>query len=115
VVLVQPLHRFDRPEYPWNVVGCTVLDFSEGGCVTTAPEEFFRALQAESREAVSRVAQQTGAGLLDLRPFLCTEGECSTRRGPVALYVDPAHISVEAGIALTPEFRAAVERALSGR
>jgi len=115
VVLVQPVHRFDRPEYSWYVVGCTVLDFAEGGCVTTAPEAFFDDLQAESRAAVSRVATQTGAGLLDLRPFLCTDGACSTRRGQMALYVDPAHISVGAGIALIPEFRAAVERAINER
>ena len=81
--------------------------------MTTAPEDFFAGLQAESRAAVSQVAAQTGAGLLDLRPFLCTDGECSTRRGQMALYGDPAHISVDAGIALIPEFRAAVERAVS--
>ena len=115
VILVQPVHRFDVPEYPWNVVACTVLDFARGGCTTTAPEQFFEALQSDSRQLLVRVAEETGSGVVDLRPFLCTEGECSTRRGRMALYGDPAHVSVEASIALTPVFQEAVETALSDR
>ncbi len=115
VILVQPVHRFDRPEYSWNVVGCTVLDFAQGGCVTTAPKTFFDELQSESRAAIARVGAETGATVLDLRPYLCDAYSCSTRNEDMALYGDPAHISVEAATALMPVFVEAVNQARATR
>ena len=75
------------------------------------PLDFLESLQRSSRTTIESLSDQSGVGVIDLRPYLCEGGVCPThRKDGMALYADPAHISVQASVELTPQFLEAVQR-----
>lgn len=111
VILVQSIPTFRNPTPIWDPSGCSIVTFAEGSCHRKVPVQVVDRIQSDSREALSRVAGQTGASVLDLRDIFCRGGYCSTERDGVSIYRDATHITVPWSERLAPEFADAVRRA----
>jgi peptidoglycan/LPS O-acetylase OafA/YrhL len=110
VLLVQPVHRYGYP-YAWSPSTCTLFAIASGNCEASMPLDFLESLQRSTRTTIESLSDQSGVGVIDLRPYLCEGGACPTvRKDGMALYADPAHISVPASVGLTSQFLEAIQR-----
>jgi hypothetical protein len=115
VLLMQPIPK------PWKIHNgeisptfdperCTTLGVLRGRCpravVTTLDDQ--NGLQAAARWSISTAATRAGAGVLDLRPFLCGGATCSTMRDGRLVYRDAGHLTARESRALAPAFVSAL-------
>jgi hypothetical protein len=97
-----PSYRFPAPS--WKPGNCAVAVILADLCHTTASVSDMDKVQGETREAIDEAAAQSGAAVLDLRDYFCSNNECVTRHGNLGLYRDDIHISVPASKDLAPRF-----------
>ena len=108
VVLVQDVPFFTSPNSS-DPEQFSALDIARGADLTVQmPVESANEVQKSSRDAISRVADATGATVLDLRDHFCPAGICTTQLGDTYLYRDSGHISIAASKNLGQEFAAAL-------
>jgi peptidoglycan/LPS O-acetylase OafA/YrhL len=97
-ILVAPIPAFigledDGPRDIWRLSSCTSVAFFRGAC----GDEFTITPgwpQQPLWRATAAVADETGAGLLDLTEDLCPSGRCRTDRNGRWDYRDGTHLSV---------------------
>ncbi len=108
VVLVQDVPFFTSPNSS-DPEQFSALDIARGADLTVQmPVESANEVQKSARDAISRVADATGATVLDLRDHFCPAGICTTQLGDTYLYRDSGHISIAASKDLGQEFAAAL-------
>jgi peptidoglycan/LPS O-acetylase OafA/YrhL len=73
-------------------------------CGATVDERDVRTSHEIPIAMLRRVAQDTGASTLDLRPRYCTDGVCATNHGNVWMFEDGIHIAAGESHALAPTF-----------
>jgi hypothetical protein len=73
-------------------------------CDRVLPLDVVEAQQAKVRAAINEIAAATGATTIDLRPPLCDDQGCPSRRENVVLYSDSNHISVAGSETLIDDF-----------
>lgn len=95
--------RAHRP-YVWDPLDCTTFDILAGRCQQSMPLSAAEDQHAASRAAISEVAAQTGATVIDLFPLACPEGMCSTVQDGELIYRDPTHIAPAFSLRLAPDF-----------
>ena len=66
--------------------------------------------QANSDPAIIAIAAETGAQLLDPRPYLCDRETCSVRAGDKVIYFDNNHLTNAGAAGVAPLFRPVLER-----
>ena len=104
-MLVQsvPLHPGFAPSR------CSVAAIRQGTCVDEVTVDSAEREQGPSRAVLQRVAQSTGASIVDPWVELCDPDRlCRTSRDGVALYRNWSHISVAASRVLAPAFAEAL-------
>lgn len=104
VVIAQapPSYRFPSPSWMPSTCSVTVLIADE--CNTSVPVREIDKVQHRTREVVLEAAMRTGAGVLDLRSYLCPDGVCVTEVDDVPMYLDDIHLSVLGSESLAPWF-----------
>lgn len=109
VLLAQAPPSFRYPEPGWSMHRCSVWTVLRGECVTQLPLETVDGVQGATRRAIQQVADRTGAGVFDLRDYLCDEENCFSQNGSTRyMYQDDLHLSVVASEKLAPEFVRAI-------
>ncbi|CAB4898097.1 MAG: acyltransferase family protein [Actinobacteria bacterium] len=104
VVLVQDVPYFANP-YAADPHQFSALQIASGSDLgSQMPRVVADKNQQAARSAISQVALETRASVLDLREFFCPENLCRTQFGDTYLYRDDGHISVGAAQQLTPYF-----------
>jgi peptidoglycan/LPS O-acetylase OafA/YrhL len=93
VVLVQDVPTFTEP-YSYAPTECSLPALVAGGCDRVLPLAVAEDQQAGVRETIEAVAAATGAVIWDLRPEVCDESGCPSRRGDLVAYSDDDHLSV---------------------
>jgi hypothetical protein len=108
VILVHDSPTFVEP-YAYAPAGCSLPSLLRRGCDRTLPLDFVEAQQKEIRATINDVALSTGATTIDLRPHLCGEDGCPSRRGGLVVYSDSNHLSPDASKTLTDEFESTMQ------
>jgi peptidoglycan/LPS O-acetylase OafA/YrhL len=115
VVLVQDVPYF-APPYSSDPQQFSVRAIASGEeLAVRMPRDVADANQQAQREAVLRVAEQTGATVVDPHVFFCPGGACTTELDGTYLYRDDGHISVPASEALAETFADALAGAPQDR
>ena len=106
VLLLQAIPQF--PE--WTPFDCTVWDATNDpdGCGVSVSTTIMDDRQVLPLRLFSQVADDTGAKLVDFRPFLASQNDYATNDGDVWMYRDMFHITVGESERLTPQMRSAL-------
>jgi len=78
--------------------------FNTWDCGATRPEPEIDAQRSVVDQALTAVAEATGATTIDLRSHYCSEGVCRTNMGDRWMFRDGYHITVAESEALAPAF-----------
>ncbi len=110
VVLVQAVPS-RTGDYAWNPASCSLLDLmsSPVGCGKDMPLAWAESQQGTSRDVLARVAENTGARLVDPGPTMCPEAICTIDADGFVRLRDTVHISVGQSRALAPLFESAIQ------
>ena len=120
VILVQTVPHFgapggkERQGYVWDPLSCTTFAILDGSCRQAFPLEVALSEHAASRAALERIAEETGATLIDLVGKVCDGDTCSTHQGDVVIYHDHSHVTVALSRELSPRFAEAIVAAEAG-
>ena len=103
----------DNPSPPQSAVEClgSSTRASEAKPCAISRQTAFRLSDAPARAA----AQLSGAQVIDLSSFYCTESECPMVVGNVAVYYDTTHLTATYDRTLGPYLGYALRRAIGGR
>lgn len=93
VIIFLPTPRFVGPQFEYDPDFCTTWEWLADSCRQVAPIAFFEGFQADSREQIAQIASDFSASVVDLRPWLCRDGMCTSHWDEVLVYVDTTHIS----------------------
>lgn len=108
VTLLKPVAKFMRDGKPlFDYSKCTTVNIWLGRCPKTRslPLDTAVANQAQARRAIDRVAQRTGAAILDTAPAICGGSTCrNIADDGTMLYKDSGHLSVAADKLAEPLF-----------
>ena len=110
VIVVHDSPTFVNP-YLYAPTECSLPRLLAQGCDRVLPLAVVEAQQRHIRATMSKIAASTGVGTIDLRPQLCTEHGCPSRRGDLVVYSDSNHLSADQSELLTDEFVDALEAA----
>ena len=108
VILVHDSPTFVDP-YAYAPAECSLPSLLARGCDRVLPLDVVEAQQKKIRATISDIAAATGAATIDLRPQLCSEQGCPSRRGDLVMYSDSNHLSADQSESLTDEFVDAIE------
>lgn len=112
VLLVQAVPHWGDSKESLNWAECSMLEILTSGCARSMPMLEVKDRQGASAETVARVAEATGAGLLDLGVQICPDGVCSTvTQAGLVTYRDGTHITVQQSKQLANAFQKAIEEA----
>lgn len=108
VTLVQTIPHFIGP-YQLEQIRCSALHLLVTSCQIPFAMMSLKSAdewQSKSRYGIEQVAHETGANVLDLRPFFCPGGACSTRHASgTDLYMsDGYHLNKRGSLLLTGAF-----------
>jgi peptidoglycan/LPS O-acetylase OafA/YrhL len=103
VVLVHDSPTFVEP-HTYAPSECSLPHLVMMDCDRVLPIDVVDAQQAKVRAAINDIATATGATTIDLRPPLCDDQGCPSRREGVVLYSDSNHISAAASETLIDDF-----------
>jgi peptidoglycan/LPS O-acetylase OafA/YrhL len=109
VILVDDVPTFVDP-FPYAPTECSLPPLLAGDCDQVLPWEVAVAQQEGVREALDTVASTTGATIIDLRPRVCGEDGCPSRRDDLVVYSDAGHISAAQSRLLIGDFAALLSR-----
>lgn len=108
VIVVHDSPTFVDP-YAYAPAECSLPSLLARGCDRILPLDVVEAQQRNIRATISDIAASTGAGAIDLRPQLCNQQGCPSRRGDLIMYSDSNHLSADESESLTDEFVDALE------
>jgi peptidoglycan/LPS O-acetylase OafA/YrhL len=112
VVTVLPTYRVDYWTTPITMDRCSTWSLLRATCPTDIPTSRMPSWQNAYRDEVRRVAAESGATAVDMQPWQCPEGVCSSRSGDTRVYDDPGHLTSDVTRLALPEFTEAVSEAL---
>lgn len=107
VILVQDVPTFVDP-YEYVPTECSLPALVAGACDRVLPFDVADAQQGGVRATIDAVAAATGATTFDLRPHVCVDDGCASRRGELVVYSDSNHLSVRQAELLVDDFVAAL-------
>jgi peptidoglycan/LPS O-acetylase OafA/YrhL len=110
VIVVQTIPTYKVPT-PFDPRTCSLLSILRHACFRNESVASIDALQGSSRRAIQEIARETGASVLDLRSWFCSQRDCSTKKAGINLYRDPTHLTVPASRSLAPAFAQAISSA----
>ena len=112
VLLVRPIYRFDEPPLALSIDGCSLWSMYVADCVTAVPRGEIDPKEELGRTAVTTVANDTGATVVDIASYQCPDEVCGVAYYGLPIYQDTHHITVALSRELSPEFEEALKQAL---